>query len=130
VGVDIAKSVMQVHRVDARSDEIVNKPVKRALFLEYFANRPPLSGRHGVLWRLPALGETVDRNGASGQTDAGESRQMTLAYGSMPLFFLGHGEGRPFLLRTNLPTSEAKAARHTHPSCGELPRVDERLASR
>jgi hypothetical protein len=46
---------------------------------------------------------------------AAESRQMTLAYGSMPLFFLGHGEGRPFSLRTNLQTSEAKAARHTTP---------------
>jgi hypothetical protein len=43
---------------------------------------------------------------------------MTLAYESMPLFFLGHGEGRPFLLRTNLPASEAKAARHTIPDHG------------
>jgi hypothetical protein len=68
VGVDIAKSVMQVHWVDAGSGEIVNKPVKRVLFLEYFDNRP-LSGRHGVLWWLPALGDAFDREGASGQTD-------------------------------------------------------------
>jgi hypothetical protein len=41
VGVDIAKNVMQVHWVDPDSGEIVKKPVKRAVFLEYFANRPP-----------------------------------------------------------------------------------------
>src|SRR4051794_19260808 len=41
VGVDIAKNVMQVHWVDADSGEIVNKPIKRAVFLEYFVNRPP-----------------------------------------------------------------------------------------
>ena len=34
VGVDIAKNVMQIHWVDADSGEIVNKPVKRAAFLE------------------------------------------------------------------------------------------------
>jgi transposase len=41
VGVDIAKNVMQIHRVDADSGEIVNKPIKRAAFLEYFSNRAP-----------------------------------------------------------------------------------------
>ena len=41
VGVDIAKSVMQVHWVDPETGEIVNRPVKRAAFLEYFANRRP-----------------------------------------------------------------------------------------
>jgi transposase len=41
VDVDIAKSVMQVHWVDAGGGEIVNKPVKRALFSAYFSNRPP-----------------------------------------------------------------------------------------
>ncbi|MBC8733434.1 IS110 family transposase [Paraburkholderia sp. UCT2] len=41
VGVDIAKNVMQVHWVDPDSGEIVNRPIKRAAFLEYFANRRP-----------------------------------------------------------------------------------------
>ena len=41
VGIDIAKNVFQVHCVDERSGEIVNKPIKRAKFLEYFANRSP-----------------------------------------------------------------------------------------
>src|SRR5258708_13906291 len=41
VGVDTAKNVMQVHWVDPDSGEIVNKSIKRAVFLEYFANRSP-----------------------------------------------------------------------------------------
>lgn len=41
VGVDIAKNVIQLHYVDAETGEIVNRPVKRAAFLEHFANRSP-----------------------------------------------------------------------------------------
>ena len=41
VGVDVAKNIVQVHRVDPETGEIVNGPVKRAAFLEYFANRHP-----------------------------------------------------------------------------------------
>jgi transposase len=41
VGVDIAKNVFQVHYVNTETGEIVNKPIKRAAFLEYFANREP-----------------------------------------------------------------------------------------
>ncbi|MGF6920551.1 uncharacterized 2Fe-2S/4Fe-4S cluster protein (DUF4445 family) [Paraburkholderia sp. UCT70] len=37
VGVDIAKSVFQVHHVDLETGEIVNKAIKRVGFLEYFA---------------------------------------------------------------------------------------------
>lgn len=41
IGIDIAKSVFQVHYIDADTGEIVNKALKRAVFLEYFANRSP-----------------------------------------------------------------------------------------
>ena len=41
VGIDIAKSVFQVHHVDMETGEVVNKAIKRAGFLEYFANRTP-----------------------------------------------------------------------------------------
>ncbi|MFA8356935.1 IS110 family transposase [Burkholderia ubonensis] len=41
VGVDIAKAVFQVHYVDEETGEAVNKPIKRAKFLEHFANRTP-----------------------------------------------------------------------------------------
>jgi transposase len=39
VGIDIAKHVFQVHYVEVETGEIVNKAIKRARFLEYFANR-------------------------------------------------------------------------------------------
>ncbi|MGN3967554.1 IS110 family transposase [Burkholderia gladioli] len=41
VGIDIAKSVFQVHYVAPETGEIVNKQIKRSQFLEYFANRAP-----------------------------------------------------------------------------------------
>ena len=41
VGIDIAKSVLQIHYIDADTGEIVNKALKRAVFLEYFSNRSP-----------------------------------------------------------------------------------------
>lgn len=41
VGIDIAKNVFQVHHVDEETGEVLNKPIKRAKLLEYFANRTP-----------------------------------------------------------------------------------------
>lgn len=40
-GVDIAKRVFQLHSVDPETGEIVSKQIKRAGFLEHFANRAP-----------------------------------------------------------------------------------------
>ena len=41
VGVDTAKSVFQVYTVEQESGEVINKPIKRAQFLQWFANRAP-----------------------------------------------------------------------------------------
>jgi transposase len=41
VGADIAKNVMQLYWVDPDTGEITNKAIKRAAFLEHFANRSP-----------------------------------------------------------------------------------------
>ena len=41
VGIDIAKNIMKVHYVDENTCEIVNRSVKRAKFLQHFANRAP-----------------------------------------------------------------------------------------
>lgn len=41
VGVDIAKSVIQVRWVDGETGEIINRAIRRHRFLEYFANRTP-----------------------------------------------------------------------------------------
>jgi transposase len=66
VGIDIAKNVFQVHCVDERSGEIVNKPIKRAKFLEYFANRSPCligmeacGGAHHWARQLTNMGHQV-----------------------------------------------------------------------
>src|SRR5471030_198824 len=41
VGVDVAKRVFQLHWVEAETGEIISKQIKRAGFLEHFANRAP-----------------------------------------------------------------------------------------
>jgi len=41
VGVDTAKSVFQVYTVVQETGEVINKPIKRAQFLQWFANRAP-----------------------------------------------------------------------------------------
>ncbi|MGJ9420841.1 IS110 family transposase [Massilia sp. CMS3.1] len=40
-GVDTAKSVFQVYTVEPETGEVINKQLKRAQFLEWFANRKP-----------------------------------------------------------------------------------------
>ena len=41
VGVDVAKNVFQVYSVEAETGEIKNVAIKRAKFVEHFANRGP-----------------------------------------------------------------------------------------
>lgn len=66
VGVDIARQVFQVHYVDHETGEIVNKPIKRAKFLEHFANRArcvigmeACGGAHHWARQLMELGHEV-----------------------------------------------------------------------
>jgi transposase len=41
VGVDVAKNVFQVYTVEKATGEVFNKPIRRAQFLQWFANREP-----------------------------------------------------------------------------------------
>ena len=41
VGVDTAKSVFQVYTVEQETGEVINQQIKRAQFLQWFANRAP-----------------------------------------------------------------------------------------
>lgn len=41
VGVDVAKSVFQLHWVEPETGEVISKQIKRVGFLEHFANRAP-----------------------------------------------------------------------------------------
>ncbi|MBK4739401.1 IS110 family RNA-guided transposase [Noviherbaspirillum pedocola] len=41
VGIDIAKSVFQIHHIDVETGRTVSKAIKRASLLDYFSNRTP-----------------------------------------------------------------------------------------
>lgn len=66
VGIDLAKNVFQIHYVGETTGEIVNKSIKRALFLEFFANKEPLligmeacGGAHHWARKLMEMGHEV-----------------------------------------------------------------------
>lgn len=66
VGVDIAKTVFQVHYIDEETGEIVNKAIKRAAFLQHFVNRAPCligieacGGAHHWARQLAKMGHHV-----------------------------------------------------------------------
>lgn len=53
VGIDIAKSVFQVHHVDVRTGEVVNKTIPRTRFLEGTSKNPLQSWPHWFEQRSP-----------------------------------------------------------------------------
>jgi transposase len=66
VGLDIAKSVFQVHGVDAAGEVIVRRQIRRAQLLEYFAKLPAClvgieacASAHHWARELGALGHEV-----------------------------------------------------------------------
>ncbi|AEA65446.1 IS110 family transposase [Burkholderia gladioli] len=94
VGIDIAKNVFQVHHIDQRTGEVVNKQIKRAKFIEYFANRPPCligmeacGGAHHWARQLVKLGHQVKLMPAQfvkafnirNKNDAADARAIWLA---------------------------------------------------
>lgn len=94
VGVDIAKNVFQVHYVDQETGEIVNKPIKRAKFLEFFVNRAPCligmeacGGAHHWARQLAKMGHEVKLMAAEfvkafnirNKNDAADARAIWLA---------------------------------------------------
>ncbi|MGF6919767.1 transposase [Paraburkholderia sp. 40] len=94
VGVDIAKNVFQVRYVDQATGEIVNKPIRRAKFLEHFVNRAPCligmeacGGAHHWARHLMKLGhevrlmpaEFVKAFNIRNKNDAADARAIWLA---------------------------------------------------
>ena len=55
VGLDLAKNWFQVHGADAHGRPVLRKKLARGKLLEFFANLPPLSDRHGGLRQRPPL---------------------------------------------------------------------------
>jgi transposase len=94
VGIDIAKLIFQVHYVDEETGEIVNKPIKRAKFLEFFANRTACligmeacGGAHHWARQLKKMGhevrlmpaEFVKAFNIRNKNDAADARAVWLA---------------------------------------------------
>lgn len=66
IGIDLAKSVFQVHGVDAKGKVVLKKAVKRAQMAAFFANTPPCligmeacGSAHHWARKLEGLGHTV-----------------------------------------------------------------------
>ena len=104
VGLDIAKSVFQLHTVDMNSGEIVNQQLKRAKVLTYFANRAPCvigieacGGAHHWARQLSAQGHSVRLIHAKvvrpfvggNKTDAADARAIWLAIQQPDTKFVG-----------------------------------------
>ncbi|SEU46819.1 Transposase [Burkholderia cepacia] len=96
VGIDIAKTVFQVHYVDHDTGEVVNKPIRRAALLEHFANWPPCligmeacGGAHHWARKLVQMGhqvklmpgEFVKAFNIRNKNDAADARAIWLAVG-------------------------------------------------
>jgi transposase len=56
IGIDIAKSVFQVHGVDADGAVVIRKRIGRTKILKFFTDLPPLPGWHGGVRNLSPLG--------------------------------------------------------------------------
>ena len=66
IGLDIAKSVFQVHAVDAKGNVVLRRQIKRRYVLAFFQNLPPClvgieacASAHHWSRQLQALGHTV-----------------------------------------------------------------------
>jgi len=66
VGVDTAKNVSQVHFIEEKTGEVVNKQLKRARFLKFFEGRAPCligmeacGGAHHWARQLSTMGHRV-----------------------------------------------------------------------
>lgn len=104
VGLDIAKSVFQLHSVDMSSGEIINTQLRRAKVLQYFANLAPCligieacGGAHHWARRFEAQGHRVRLIHAKAvrpfvggnKTDATDARAIWLAIQQPGTKFVG-----------------------------------------
>ena len=72
IGLDIAKSVFQVHGVDGAGAVVIRKRISRAKMLEFFADLPRVPGRDRSLSVSASLGPRAAGARPHGEADAAE----------------------------------------------------------
>jgi transposase len=107
VGVDLAKSVIQVHAVDAKGERVVNKALKRDQFLSWCRELPKgcevvfegTAGSHHWARQLRAMGMTSKliaahlaspfrKAGKHGKNDANDAKAVCEAAGRPEMHFI------------------------------------------
>ena len=56
IGLDLAKSIFQVHGVDAAGQAVVRKSLRRSQMLPFFCQVAALPGRHRCVRHVASLG--------------------------------------------------------------------------
>src|SRR4051812_10725892 len=69
IGVDLAKSLLQVHGVDEHGKVVLRKQLKRKDVLSFFANLEPCLVGMESLWQRALLGEEARATGPYGASD-------------------------------------------------------------
>ena len=75
IGLDIAKSVFQVHGVDVDGAVVIRKRVSRAKVLEFFASSAAVPGRHRSMPERTSLESRASGAWPHGEADAAELRE-------------------------------------------------------
>ena len=69
IGLDLAKSVFQVHGIDERGKVRVRKQLRRKEERGFFSQLAPLSSGAGSVWECPLLGTGVGGVGPYGEVN-------------------------------------------------------------
>jgi transposase len=76
VGIDLAKSLFQVHGVDERGKAVLRKALKRTDVMNFFAKLLPCLLGDGSLWQRSFLGAQAHRARSHGQADGTAVREV------------------------------------------------------
>lgn len=69
IGLDIAKSVFQVHGVDASGEAVLKRQLKRAQMTKFFAELPPSLNCNRGLWYCAPFSPTAGGAAPRGEAD-------------------------------------------------------------
>jgi transposase len=70
IGIDIAKTVFQVHGIDGSGEPVVRRQLRRRQVLSFFCKTARLSYWHGSLRHITPLGARACEAGPRGAADA------------------------------------------------------------